>query len=118
MQGRGWRILTVLLGFSGTLLGIDSCSTQRVPCWTEKDIRDHEVRLTREVRLIRLEITRTRSCVFRIARTYVDPQSDSTVHEEYNVGFYVGYSPKPREDPIRPIPPPSPSQNDSASIRH
>jgi hypothetical protein len=54
----------------------------------------------------KLEITHLRDCTFKIARTYIDPQSDSTVHEEYNVGFYVGYSPKPRENPIAPTDPP------------
>jgi hypothetical protein len=109
MQGRDWRILAVLLGFSVALVSIVSCSTHRVPCWTEKEIRDHEVRLAGKVGLTSLEITRLRSCVFRIAKTYIDPQSDSTVHEEYNVDFFVGYSPRPREDPITPIPPPSPA---------
>jgi hypothetical protein len=115
---RGWRILTVLLGFSGALVGIDSCSSQRVPCWTQKDIRDHEVRLAGKVPLTSLKITHLRSCTFRVARTYIDPQSDSTVHEEYDVDLFVGYSPQPREDPITPLPPPSPSSNDSASIKH
>ena len=79
-------------------------------CWTLEEVRAYEQRLGGgQVTFTQLAITNPDRCRFRIVMTYTAPWSSSPIHDDLDVDFIHGYSPRPRQQLI-PIPPPQPPQ--------